>query len=115
MVKGILTILCCVLLMYCNKEDFKIKFPKGETIHRIDTVNIYLRDTLYRDTVQVKMMVNNIFYVVVPVLEKGRGFGKNIPSRNKADTVFWIRYPYQKDYSIIKREMLRAKFKNLNI
>ena len=103
-----------VVMLGCTPDNTNKKTIDPDLV-KIDTVKIYLRDTLYRDTVQVKMSISNIFYVVVPDMDNGKGWGRNIPRYNKSDTVFWIRYPNDRDYKIIKRDSLRLKFKNLNI
>lgn len=66
-----------------------------------------------RDTVKVFMNISNLFYVVVPALHKGNGFGRNIPDLTKVDTTFFIKYPNTGAYRPIARDSLRLKLNKL--
>jgi len=65
-----------------------------------------------RDTVKVLMRVRNVFYIEVKSLMNGQGIGENVVDSNRADTMYFIKYPTDTSYSLMLDED-RQKIKKL--
>ena len=69
--------------------------------------------TVIKDTVMVYAVTTNLFYIIVPSMIEGQGYGRNVPELAKIDTSYLIKYPNDKTYTSIKRDSLRRKLNEL--